>query len=135
MFHLDATLEKDSHPIVEDADLSVRLINDARFAWVLVVPKVAGLTELHDLDNVLFDKTFRVVRRLGRVLKTEFEAEKINTAAIGNMVSQLHVHVVARHKKDAAWPGPVWGAGGMVSLSDPEKTKRIQLIKDGLRLD
>ena len=108
---------------------------ECSLAWVLVVPKVAGLTELHDLDNALFDKTFRVVRRLGRVLKAEFAAEKINTAAIGNMVSQLHVHVVARHKKDAAWPGPVWGAGAMVSLSDPEKTKRIQLIKDGLRLD
>tara|TARA_R110000787_G_scaffold23762_3_gene67670 strand:- start:75167 stop:75574 length:408 start_codon:yes stop_codon:yes gene_type:complete len=135
MFQLNTTLARDSHPIVEDADLLIRLIDDARFAWVLVVPKVAGLTELHDLDNALFDKTFRVVRRLGRVLKAEFAAEKINTAAIGNMVSQLHVHVVARHKKDAAWPGPVWGAGAMVSLSDPEKTKRIQLIKDGLRLD
>ena len=135
MLQLNTTLARDSHPIVEDADLLIRLIDDARFAWVLVVPKVAGLTELHDLDNALFDKTFRVVRRLGRVLKAEFAAEKINTAAIGNMVSQLHVHVVARHKKDAAWPGPVWGAGAMVSLSDPEKTKRIQLIKDGLRLD
>ncbi len=135
MFQLNTTLARDSHPIVEDADLLIRLIDDARFAWVLVVPKVAGLTELHDLDNALFDKTFRVVRRLGRVLKAEFAAEKINTAAIGNMVSQLHVHVVARHKKDAAWPGPVWGAGAMVSLSDPEKTKSIQLIKDGLRLD
>jgi len=135
MFQLNPTLEKDSHPIIEDADLLIRLIDDARFAWVLVVPKVAGLTELHDLDNALFDKTFRVVRRLGRVLKAEFAAEKINTAAIGNMVSQLHVHVVARHKEDPAWPGPVWGAGTMVSLSDPEKTKRIQLIKDGLRLD
>ena len=135
MFQLNTTLARDSHPIVEDADLLIRLIDDARFAWVLVVPKVAGLTELHDLDNALFDKTFRVVRRLGRVLKAEFAAEKINSAAIGNMVSQLHVHVVARHKKDAAWPGPVWGAGAMVSLSDPEKTKRIQLIKDGLRLD
>ena len=135
MFQLNTTLARDSHPIIEDADLLIRLIDDARFAWVLVVPKVAGLTELHDLDNALFDKTFRVVRRLGRVLKTEFAAEKINTAAIGNMVSQLHVHVVARHKKDTAWPGPVWGAGAMVSLSDLEKTKRIQLIKDGLRLD
>lgn len=135
MFQLDPTLERDSHLIVEDADLSVRLIDDARFAWVLVVPKVAGLVELHDMENALFDKTFTVARRLGRVLKAEFAAEKINTAAIGNMVQQLHVHIVARHKEDAAWPGPVWGAGPMVALSDPEKTKRIQLIKDGLKLD
>jgi len=135
MFQFNPTLEKDSHPIIEDDDLLIRLIDDARFAWVLVVPKVAGLTELHDLDNALFDKTFRVVWRLGRVLKTEFAAEKINTAAIGNMVSQLHVHVVARHKEDAVWPRPVWGAGDMVRLSAPEQTKRIQLIKDSLRLD
>ena len=100
MFQLNTTLARDSHPIVEDADLLIRLIDDARFAWVLVVPKVAGLTELHDLDNALFDKTFRVVRRLGRVLKAEFAAEKINTAAIGNMVSQLHVHVVARENQE-----------------------------------
>lgn len=135
MFQLHPTLEKDSHPIVEDDDLCVRLINDARFPWVLVVPKVTGQTELHELNNDLFDKTFRVVRRLGRVLKAEFAADKINTASIGNMVPQLHVHVVARHQRDAAWPGPVWGAGAMVPLSDPEKTKRIQLIIDGLKLD
>ncbi len=135
MFLLDATLERDSHPITEDADLMVRLIDDARFPWTLVIPKVAGITELHELDNALFDKTFRVVRRLGRVLKAGFGAEKINTAAIGNVVAQLHVHIVARHKGDAVWPGPVWGAGAMARLSDPEKIKRIQIIKEGLNAD
>ena len=133
MFLLDPRLEADSRPISEDDDVFIRLIDDARFPWVLIVPKVEGATELFDLEGDAFDKVTRLAQRLGRVMRTAFAADKINTAAIGNIVKQLHIHVVARHTGDDAWPGPVWGHGAMVRLSDAEAKKRIQIIRDGMQ--
>ncbi len=66
--------------------------------WILIVPTVPGASELHDLDEDLHTRTMSVARKCGQVLKQAFNADKINTAAIGNMVPQLHIHVVARHK-------------------------------------
>ncbi len=132
MFELHPTLAKDSLAIIEDDELMVRLINDARFPWLLIVPKVSHAVELHDLPDALFDKVMLMARRLGIILKTGFAADKINTAAIGNMVGQLHIHVVARTRQDAAWPAPVWGAGQMVALSDAEAERRITLVRAAL---
>ncbi len=132
MFELHPTLAKDSLPITDDAAFMIRLINDARFPWVLIVPKLAGVQELHDLPPDMFDQAMRLSERLGRIMKAAFKADKINTAAIGNMVAQLHIHVVARTRVDAAWPAPVWGSGPMQPLSDAEATARITLIRDGL---
>ena len=67
--------------------------------------------------------------QLGEIMKNAFGADKINTAALGNMVPQLHIHVVARRKDDDAWPGPVWGVGEMVPLSEEEAAHRIGLIR------
>lgn len=132
MFELHPTLAKDSLPIIDDAAFMIRLINDARFPWVLIIPKRAGAQELHDLTPDMFDQAMRLSERLGRVMKASFKADKINTAAIGNMVEQLHIHVVARSRDDAAWPAPVWGSGPMQPLSDAEADRRITLIRDGL---
>lgn len=132
MFELHPTLAKDSLPVAETGTLAVRLINDARFPWVLIVPRVANVTELHDLDDEQYAEIMAMARKLGGILKTAFTADKINTAAIGNMVAQLHIHVVARTRDDAAWPGPVWGAGDMVALADDEAAARIALIRAGL---
>lgn len=129
MFTLHPTLENDSLPVVETEGLAIRLINDSRFAWLLIVPKVDGAVELHDLDDAAFDDAMAMARRVGEVLKSVFDADKINTAAIGNMVPQLHIHVVARHKGDDAWPGPVWGAGAMVPMDDDEAARRIDAIR------
>jgi diadenosine tetraphosphate (Ap4A) HIT family hydrolase len=132
MFELHPTLAKDSLPVAETGTLAVRLINDARFPWVLIIPRVANVTELHDLDDEQYAEIMAMARKLGGILKTAFTADKINTAAIGNMVAQLHIHVVARTRDDAAWPGPVWGAGDMVALADDEAAARIALIRAGL---
>jgi len=132
MFDLHPTLAKDSLAISEDDDIMIRLINDARFPWLLIVPKVNGVSELHELPDALFDKTMRMATRLGVILKTGFAADKINTAAIGNMVEQLHIHVVARRRDDAAWPAPVWGAGPMQPLSDETAEHRIALVRSAL---
>lgn len=129
MFELHPTLAKDSLPIHEDDDLAIRLINDARFPWVLLIPKRAELSELHDLDQDLYAKLMNLARDLGAAMKQAFDADKINTAAIGNMVPQLHLHVVARTTDDAAWPGPVWGAGDMQPMSEDAARERIQTIR------
>ena len=134
MFTLHPTLERDSIAIVEDDDLALRLINDARFPWVIIVPKVSVVTQLHDLSDPMFDKTMALARHVGRVMTTAFTADKINTAAIGNMVPQLHVHVVARRLDDEAWPSPIWGKGEMQALDQHEIARRISLIQDGLGL-
>jgi len=128
MFQLHPTLEKDSLPIADIDGMALRLINDARFPWVLIVPMVADVTELHDLSDDAYRTAMAMARRLGDAMKSAFDADKINTAAIGNMVPQLHIHVVARTKDDAVWPGPVWGAGDMVSMDDAEAARRIALI-------
>jgi diadenosine tetraphosphate (Ap4A) HIT family hydrolase len=132
MFVLNSTLEGDSVPILENSDLLIRLVNDARYPWILIVPKMPNCSELHDLDEDLHTRTMSVVRKCGQVLKKAFNADKINTAAIGNMVPQLHIHVVARVKGDAAWPRPVWGMGEMKPLTDFELAKRLVLIREGL---
>lgn len=95
-----------------DLDLcKVLLMHDHRFPWVILVPRIDALRDFHDLPRehalVLFDE----IDRVSRILIDEFQAEKINVAALGNQVPQLHVHVIGRYASDAAWPGPVWNAG------------------------
>ena len=134
MFTLHPTLERDSLPIVEDDDLVLRLINDARYPWIVIVPKVPDIRELNELSEPMFDKTMTLVRHVGGVMTTAFAADKINTAAIGNMVAQLHIHIVARRDDDTAWPAPVWGVGEMRPLEQSEVTRRVSRIQDGLGL-
>lgn len=132
MFVLNSTLENDSFPLLETELCLIRLINDNRYPWVLVVPKVENARELHDLSHDQQMTIMTTATALGRVLKSGFGADKINTAAIGNMVPQLHVHVVARWQDDAAWPGPVWGVGDMEPLKDAELARRVTIIRDGM---
>jgi diadenosine tetraphosphate (Ap4A) HIT family hydrolase len=110
-FELDARLAADTLPVGNLALSRVLLMNDARYPWLILVPRRAGLTELHDLAHaeglVLMDE----LRRASAGLKSLTGAAKINVGALGNLVPQLHIHVIARDTGDAAWPGPVWGVG------------------------
>lgn len=90
---------------------NVLLMRDHRFPWVILVPRIDGLRDFHDLPREQALGLFDEIDRLSRILVDEFKAEKINVAALGNQVPQLHVHVIARYASDAAWPGPVWNAG------------------------
>jgi diadenosine tetraphosphate (Ap4A) HIT family hydrolase len=110
-FELDARLAADTH-VVGDLELSrVLLMNDARFAWLILVPRRAGMRDLIDLP---LDEQHVLLREIGscaNALRDIEKPDKLNIAALGNVVAQLHVHVIARHEHDAAWPQPVWGAG------------------------
>ncbi len=96
---------------IGDLPLSrVLLINDANFPWLLLVPRRRGVSEIIDLEEVEQAQLWTEISRTGRVLKALATCDKLNVAALGNVVAQLHVHVIARRQGDAAWPKPVWGA-------------------------
>lgn len=109
----------------------VRLQDDARFPWLILIPRVEGAVELEDLSvaqrATLMEETVRagtLVRRLGAV-------EKLNVGAIGNVTAQLHVHVVGRRRDDGLWPDPVWGRGPVVPYTDDERARRLAIVAGG----
>ena len=110
-FQPDPRRAADSAFIADGPLSQVRLMDDARFPWLLLVPRVAGASEWIDLDGGQQRLLLAEINQLSQLLRTEAGVEKINIGALGNVVRQLHVHVVGRHAGDPAWPGPVWGSG------------------------
>ncbi len=107
-FILHPQLAADTH-FIADLPLSrLLLMNEARFPWLILVPRVAGVSEWFDLNAAQQAQLSAEACRVGAILKAELNADKINIAALGNQVPQLHVHVIARFKSDAVWPQPVW---------------------------
>lgn len=110
-FELDPRLAADA-VFVADWDLCrVLLMNDARFPWLVLVPRRPALVEVDDLDENDGTCLLHEIRRAMNILRAVAGCDKLNVGALGNIVRQLHVHVVARREGDAAWPGPVWGTG------------------------
>jgi diadenosine tetraphosphate (Ap4A) HIT family hydrolase len=110
-FKLDPALERDTVFVCAMPRCDVLLMDDSRFAWLILVPRLPGLSELFDLEPADQTAVMREASIAGRTLKSLTGAEKINIGALGNIVRQLHIHVVARKEIDPAWPGPVWGFG------------------------
>ena len=110
-FKLDKRLEADSRPVSVLGLCQLRLMNDSRWPWFLLVPQRAEVEEVYHLTPL--DQTLLTFEscETARALKRVTDCAKINIGALGNKVRQLHVHVVARNPGDAAWPGPVWGVG------------------------
>jgi diadenosine tetraphosphate (Ap4A) HIT family hydrolase len=110
-FTLHPRLEADT-TFISDWTLSrVLAMNDARYPWLVLVPRAADLTEIHDLPAADRAVLVEEIARASAALKSLTHCAKINVGALGNLVPQLHVHVVARNPGDFAWPGPVWGQG------------------------
>ncbi|UYG07445.1 HIT domain-containing protein [Halomonas sp. M4R1S46] len=110
-FEPDARLVEDSYPVTELPLCQLRLMNDARFPWLLLVPRRTAVSEVFELDEAEQRQLWREATLVGRALKEGFGGDKLNIATLGNMVPQLHLHVILRRRDDAAWPGPVWGHG------------------------
>lgn len=132
-FLLDERLARDSQSILKLGLCDLRLSRDSRWPWVILVPQRPGVSEIFDLtplDQAVL--TFEQVT-VGAALKKVTGATKINIAAIGNVVRQLHVHVVARFDDDPNWPGPIWGYGTAVPHSDETfnalKTKMLEALQ------
>ncbi|MEN0000638.1 MAG: HIT family protein [Pseudomonadota bacterium] len=121
-FVLDPTLEADTLAVADIGLCAVRLMNDARFPWLILVPKRANLREIHELTPL--DQTILTfeISQMSKLLQQATGAQKMNVAALGNQVAQLHVHVIARFEDDPAWPNPVWGSGEALTY-EPEKAQ------------
>jgi diadenosine tetraphosphate (Ap4A) HIT family hydrolase len=125
IFTLDTQLGRDT-VFVGDLPLArIVLMNDANYPWLIAVPRHPGATELFDLGDEEQAQLMREVALISRVLKDTTGCAKINIAAIGNVVAQLHVHVVARRRDDPAWPRPVWG---VLPPRPYEGAERVRLI-------
>ena len=107
---LDPQLAADTVPVGDLALTRVLLANDANYPWLILVPRMRGVTEITDLDPNEQVQLLGEIDAAARALKAVTEYEKLNVAALGNVVAQLHVHVIGRRHSDAAWPKPVWGA-------------------------
>jgi diadenosine tetraphosphate (Ap4A) HIT family hydrolase len=106
---LHSQLKKDTIDIGDLPLCRVLVIKDAQYPWLLLVPRRNNANEIIDLDEVAQAQLMTEIARVGRALKEITQCDKLNIAALGNVVPQLHVHVIARRISDAAWPRPVWG--------------------------
>lgn len=106
----------------------LRLMNDARFPWLLLIPRVSGAEEILDLAKADRGALCDEITTVAEALRSVTGCYKLNIAAIGNIVRQLHVHVVARFAEDAAWPGPVWGSGKPVAYSAEDRDRLVAKI-------
>ena len=131
-FPLDPRLAGDTHPIGELALSRLLLMDDARYPWLILVPRIAGARELFDLDGRDRATLLAELDAVGRAIETLLRPDKFNIAALGNVVPQLHVHVIARFASDAAWPNPVWGRGERVAYGERERAARIAALRTAL---
>ncbi|AHG47596.1 diadenosine tetraphosphate hydrolase [Rhizobium leguminosarum bv. trifolii CB782] len=131
-FALDPRLENDSTSIMVTGLCDLRLSTDARWPWLILVPRRAEITEIFELtplDQVLLAFETELV---ANALKKITDATKINIGALGNIVRQLHVHVIARFEGDANWPGPVWGFGRAEPYEDGKRDEFIAKLREAL---
>lgn len=118
MFKLDERLFKDTVVLGDFTLCRVLFMNDSRYPWLILVPRRAGISELFELNMAEQQQLWQETSYVGQVLKDVFQADKINIATLGNVVKQLHMHIVVRMQDDAAWPAPVWGNGAAQGYTD-----------------
>lgn len=113
-FKLDPQLEQDTVLVADWHLCQVRLMNDSRYPWVILIPKVEDVYEIHQLADEQQQLLLGESVRLSKALEQLFVPHKLNVAALGNMVRQLHIHHIVRFEDDASFPRPVWGVGDAV---------------------
>jgi diadenosine tetraphosphate (Ap4A) HIT family hydrolase len=128
-FNLDPSLQACTHYVTSLSLCDVLLMNDARFPWLVLVPRRPGMVEMVDLPSELQQQLWHEINHVAAVLRDAVPCYKLNIGALGNITRQLHVHVLARTENDAAWPGPVWGFGQAEPYAEGESDARIALLK------
>jgi diadenosine tetraphosphate (Ap4A) HIT family hydrolase len=131
-FELDRRLNADSVPLLWLGLCELRLMDDRRWPWLILVPQRPGMVEIHDMTPL--DQTMLVFESnmVAQALKSVTGCTKINTGALGNVVRQLHFHVVARSEGDPGWPGPVWGFGAREPYRPEDRHAFADRIKSAL---
>ena len=128
MFKLDDKLEQDSFLVKEYNDFQIRLMDVSEVFWIILIPTKINLVELSDLDIKERNYLLNFTIALGDYLKSKRRYNKTNIGMLGNVVSQLHLHLVLRKKSDPAWPHPVWGYNFKNKLDENSKINRSNLI-------
>ncbi|GLQ89461.1 HIT domain-containing protein [Dyella flagellata] len=131
-FLLDPRLQADTRHVATLPLCEVLLMKDARFAWLILVPRQAGCTEILDLPDYARDALWGEINQVAAVLREVAPCDKLNIGALGNIVRQLHVHIVARKQGDAAWPGPVWGNGAAMPYSSDALSSLVHALRQRL---
>ena len=133
-WHLHPQLADDTHPLATWELCELRLMDDANYPWLVLVPRVTDAVELLDLDTQQRHRLSDEIDAAGRTLRALCRPHKLNVAALGNLVPQLHVHVIARFEGDPAWPAPVWGRVAARAYSPEalvERIGRLQAVLGG----
>jgi len=129
VFPLDLRLQQDTLVLGDFPLCRLLLSNDANYPWFILVPRQEGVSEVFDLDAAQQQQLWQETSLLAEHLKASLGADKMNVATLGNVVSQLHMHVIARFKSDIAWPAPVWGKVAAVAY----KEQQFAELKAGLQ--
>ena len=133
MFKLDNRLENDSFFMQEIKNFQIRLMNVQEFFWIVLIPIKPNLIELSDLEVDERNDLLNFAVDLGNYIKSVQNFDKVNIGMLGNVVAQLHLHIVLRNKDDPAWPGPVWGWKSTSNLDEETKQIRSKLIVQYLK--
>jgi len=129
-FQLHDQLAKDSFFVRKLGVSQVRLNNDSRFPWLILIPELPNLRELHEIPDNLQTSVYKEIHLCSKLLEELTKADKMNVAALGNLVPQLHIHVIARKHRDIAWPQPVWTKEAAVPFKKDEQEKLVgELLK------
>lgn len=129
MFALHTQLAKDCVTLGDLPLSRVLLLNDANYPWLVLVPRREEVIELFELSRIDQQQLLDEIAQVSAALAGHFRADKMNVAALGNVVPQLHVHIIARYRNDAAWPKPVWGTVPAQPYSDDALRDRIVEIE------
>jgi diadenosine tetraphosphate (Ap4A) HIT family hydrolase len=132
---LHPQLDKDTAAVGDLPLCRLLLIRDANYPWLVLVPRRADVTEIIDLDEGAQAQLMTEITRVSRALREITRCDKLNVAALGNAVPQLHVHIIARRRTDAAWPRPVWGAVPASPYNPQDMQKLIDALRRKARLE
>src|SRR6201999_2298701 len=132
---LHSQLKKDTIDIGDLPLSKVLVIKDANYPWLLLVPRRPDIVEIIDLAEVEQAQLMTEISRVSRALKEITRCDKLNIAALGNVVPQLHVHVIARRSGDAAWPHPVWGVAAPLAHDETDLQNFITALRRKIWLD
>lgn len=132
-FELHPTLARDTLPVAILSTSELRLMNDARFPWCILIPRIHGLTEWHHLPVLAQESLMVEMTSVSEVLLAESAITKLNVGALGNRVPQLHIHVLGRHPGDPAWPDPVWGFGSPQPYENGTAAALIARLRDAVQ--
>ena len=129
-FVIDSQLKQTSYPLTSLDVCDLRLVDDQRWPWLLIIPRVPHAVELIDITPDLRAQVWLEIDHVGRVMRDQFSPHKLNIAALGNQVRQLHVHCIARFPEDEAWPNPVWGVGDSAPYDSELLNTRLNGLRD-----